>query len=238
MPLYPSRQRQDREFLLGSRLDAILKTSIPRHNKVSIRQSFIMLFATVFLSLFFSLSSAAPVVISSRAACADVMVIFARGTTEPAPIGIVAGPPLQAALKAALKGRTLSFQGVDYPANIPGFLVGGDKQGSKTMADDLTQAADACPDAALVTVGYSQGGQLVHNSAKLLSEDVSKRVKAAVIFGDPDNGQAVAGIDAANTKVICHVGDNICQGGSLILPPHLTYGQDARSAAAFIASRV
>ncbi|KAK7470341.1 hypothetical protein VKT23_001770 [Stygiomarasmius scandens] len=170
--------------------------------------------------------------------CADVMVFFARGTTEAPPIGTVAGPPLQAALKKQLGGQSLSFQGVDYPADIPGFLEGGDKQGSQTMADDITNAASSCPNAKIVSVGYSQGGQLVHNSAKLLSSDVQSRVNAAVIFGDPDNGEAVDGVAAANTKVICHTGDNICAHGDLILPPHLTYGQDAGSAAQFIASKV
>nr|GAT58447.1 cutinase [Mycena chlorophos] len=178
--------------------------------------------------------------VAPRADCADVMVIFARGTTEPAPIGTIVGPPLQSALESALQGtgKTLSFQGVDYPASIQGFLEGGDPQGSQTMANDLTDAANACPNAALVTSGYSQGGQLVHNSAKLISSAVSQRIKAAVIFGDPDDGQAVAGVSAANTDVICHVGDDICAGGDLILPPHLTYGADTPAAAAFIVSKV
>lgn len=57
----------------------------------------------------------------------------------------------------------------------------------------------------------------------------------AVIFGDPDNGQAVQGVSAANTMVICHTGDNICQGGDLILAPHLTYGMNAAQAATFVA---
>ncbi|THU97353.1 alpha/beta-hydrolase, partial [Dendrothele bispora CBS 962.96] len=90
----------------------------------------------------------------------------------------------------------------------------------------------------IVSVGYSQGGQLVHNSAKLLPANVQSRINAAVIFGDPDNGQPVAGVNKANTKVICHNGDNICDGGALILTPHLTYDQDATSAAKFIASKV
>ncbi|KAJ7498489.1 cutinase [Mycena latifolia] len=197
-----------------------------------------MFFATFLPFISLGLFALAAPVVERRAACSDVMVIFARGTTEPAPIGVVAGPPLEAALKTALGGKSLSFQGVDYPASIPGFLEGGDPQGSKTMASDLTNAANSCPNAAIVTVGYSQGGQLVHNSAKQLSADVSSRINAAVIFGDPDNGEAVAGIDAANTKIICHDGDNICQHGDAILPPHLTYGQDAQSAAAFIASKV
>ncbi|KAF7355739.1 Cutinase [Mycena sanguinolenta] len=192
-----------------------------------------------FLALFsLSLFALAAPVVEQRAACSDVMVVFARGTTEVPPIGTVAGPPLEAALKTALGGKTLSFQGVDYPASIPGFLEGGDPQGSTTMATDLTNAATSCPNAAIVTVGYSQGGQLVHNSAKQLSSAVLSRINAAVIFGDPDNGTAVTGIDAANTKVICHTGDDICAHGDLILAPHLTYGEDAGSAAAFIASKV
>ncbi|CAK5262526.1 unnamed protein product [Mycena citricolor] len=182
----------------------------------------------------------APTAHRRQAACADVMVVFARGTTEVAPIGSVVGPPLQSALTSALgaAGKSLSFAGVNYPANVQGFLAGGDPQGSQAMANDLTNAANSCPKASLVTVGYSQGGQLVHNSAKLVSPAVSSRVKAAVIFGDPDNGAPVAGVSAANTNVVCHAGDDICAHGALILLPHLTYGLDAKSAAAFIASKV
>lgn len=51
-----------------------------------------------------------------------------------------------------------------------------------------------------------------------------------------DNGQAVQGVTAAKTKVICHQGDNICQGGDLVLQAHLTYGNDAGTAAQFAAS--
>jgi hypothetical protein len=43
-----------------------------------------------------------------------------------------------------------------------------------------------------------------------------------LIFGDPMNGTAVGSIPAAKTKVICHTGDNICEGGNRVLQPHLT----------------
>ncbi|KAL0564033.1 hypothetical protein V5O48_018021 [Marasmius crinis-equi] len=181
---------------------------------------------------------AAPTEERRQTNCADVMVFFARGTTEAAPIGSVVGPPLRTALAAALGGRSLSFTGVDYPATVAGFLEGGDPQGSRTMAQDLTNAANACPNARLVSSGYSQGGQLVHNSAAMLSSAVSSRIAAVVIFGDPDDGEAVAGISSSRVDVICHAGDNICEHGTLVLPPHLTYGQDTPAAASFIASRV
>ncbi|KAJ7292529.1 cutinase [Mycena rebaudengoi] len=182
------------------------------------------------------LAVAAPV--EERQACSDVIVFFARGTTEAAPIGSIVGPPLQTALRTALGGKSLTFTGVDYAADIAGFLAGGDPTGSRNMANQLTNAAASCPNAALVTSGYSQGGQLVHNSAKLISASVAARIKAAVIFGDPDNGQFVQGVSAANTEIICHLGDNICDHGVLVLGPHLTYGLDAGTAASFIASHV
>ncbi|KAJ6555197.1 cutinase [Mycena vulgaris] len=194
------------------------------------------LITLVALSLF---ALAAPVAEERAAdACTDVIVFFARGTTEAPPIGSVIGPPMQTALQAALGGKSLTFTGVDYAADIPGFLVGGDPAGSARMAQDLTNAAASCPNAALVSSGYSQGGQLVHNSAKQLSASVAARIKAVVIFGDPDNGQSVQGVSSSNVKVICHVGDDICLHGDLVLLPHLTYGRDIPAAVSFIASKV
>jgi len=193
-------------------------------------------------SLFFALAlalfgSCAPTP-DTAAACADVIVIFARGTDEPAPIGTIVGPPLESALTADLGGISLSFQGVDYSASIAGFLEGGDPAGSATMATMLTNAATSCPSAAIVSSGYSQGAQLVHNSAKLITSEVSARINAVVMFGDPDDGQPVAGVSANIVDVFCHVGDDICLGGDLVLPPHLTYGVNAPAAAEFITSLV
>ncbi|KAJ7069486.1 cutinase [Mycena amicta] len=171
-------------------------------------------------------------------ACTDVIVFFARGTTESGTIGTVIGPPLQTAIQNAIGSKTLTFTGVPYAADIPGFLEGGDPAGSATMAQMLTSAASSCPSAKLVSSGYSQGGQLVHNSAKLISSSVAARISAVVIFGDPDNGQAVQGVPSSKVDVICHAADNICMGGDLVLPAHLTYGIDVPGAAAFVAARV
>ncbi|KAE9406519.1 cutA, cutinase A [Gymnopus androsaceus JB14] len=195
-------------------------------------------FKSLFVAIALSLSAFAAPTHEARQACADVIVIFARGTTEPAPIGILVGPPLETALTAVLGGRSLSFQGVDYPASIAGFLEGGDPAGSQTMANDLTSAVNSCPDAKIVSAGYSQGGQLVHNSAKLISAAVAKRINAVVIFGDPDFPQPVAQVSSSIVDVDCHVGDDICAGGDLILEPHLTYGADTPAAAAFIVSKI
>ena len=58
-----------------------------------------------------------------------------------------------------------------------------------------------------------------------------------VIFGDPDNGDPVAHIPSSKVLVICHAGDNICQGGILVLSSHLDYAQDANVAATFVKRR-
>ena len=71
---------------------------------------------------------------SSSAACGDITVVFARGTTEPGDVGVIAGPPFFDEIEDRLGGgKKLVVQGVDYPANVQGFLAGGDAQGSKTM---------------------------------------------------------------------------------------------------------
>lgn len=78
----------------------------------------------------------------------------------------------------------------------------------------------------------------MHNAADMLSADDAAWVSSAVIFGDPNNGKAVGAVPAANTMVICHTGDLICAGTSVILAPHLTYGADGASAAQFVMSNM
>ncbi|KFX96247.1 hypothetical protein V495_03604 [Pseudogymnoascus sp. VKM F-4514 (FW-929)] len=175
--------------------------------------------------------------LTDGSACKAVTVIFARGTTESGNVGSLAGPPFFSALATAIGTDNLAVQGVEYPADIAGFLAGGDAGGSKKMAELVGQAMTQCPDTKVVMSGYSQGGQLVHNAAEQLSADSSAKVSAVVIFGDPDDGDAVGSIPAANVDVICHDGDNICDGGILILAPHLTYSMDAGAAAAFVKGR-
>lgn len=87
--------------------------------------------------------------------------------------------------------------------------------------------------------GYSQGAVMAHQAADELGEAVmGKSVVAFVMFGDPNQHEAVSGIDASRVKVFCHVGDDACNHGALLLPPHLTYGFDANEAAQFIKAQL
>ncbi len=76
----------------------------------------------------------------------------------------------------------------------------------------------------------------------LLPASTMAQVSSVVIFGDPgklsllflppakqlsnsvpDFGEAVVGAASSKTKVICHIDDNICQHGDLVLFAHRTY---------------
>lgn len=65
--------------------------------------------------------------------CGAVTVIYARGTTEPGNVGVLVGPPFFDALKSRIDAGNVVVQGVNYPASIEGFLVGGDSGGARTM---------------------------------------------------------------------------------------------------------
>ncbi|KXH66676.1 cutinase [Colletotrichum salicis] len=173
-------------------------------------------------------------------ACRKVTLIWARGTTQSGNVGEAGseGPVFFNALAGLVGTSNLAVQGVDYSASILGFLAGGDAAGSTTMANLVARAVTQCPSTKIVMSGYSQGGQLVHNAASKLTAAQTARVSAVLIFGDPFDGQAVGSIPASKVKVICHDGDNICDGGIIITADHRNYEQDAPAAAAFVAGLV
>ncbi|KAF8665369.1 hypothetical protein AX16_000388 [Volvariella volvacea WC 439] len=173
-----------------------------------------------------------------RQNCADVTVFFARGTGEVEPIGTVVGPPFLTALRVALPGRSINFIGVDYPAVVGGFLIGGSPEGAANMANGVTSVANACSNTKIVISGYSQGAQVTHLAAARLSSAVQQRVNAAVVFGDPKRGEPFPGVINGRSITFCAFGDLICSGSAIILPPHLSYGSDAPAAANFVRSRV
>jgi predicted esterase len=61
---------------------------------------------------------------------------------------------------------------------VQGFLAGGDANGSKLMAQLIGQAQTKCPNTKVVISGYSQGGQLVHNAAKMLNATTATAVSS------------------------------------------------------------
>lgn len=92
--------------------------------------------------------------LTNGSGCKAMTVIFARGTTETGNVGTLTGPPFFDAMAKAVGASNLAVQGVDYPADIPGFLAGGDATGSATMAKLVSQATTQCPNTKVVMSGY------------------------------------------------------------------------------------
>lgn len=62
--------------------------------------------------------------------CADVTVVFARGTCDPGNVGALVGPPFLNAVKKAIgSSKSVTFQGVEYPASVDGYLRADPKAG-------------------------------------------------------------------------------------------------------------
>ncbi|KAH8883091.1 cutinase [Thozetella sp. PMI_491] len=172
--------------------------------------------------------------------CRAVTLIYARGTTQAGNVGDAAavGPLFFNALAALIGESNLAVQGVTYAADIIGFLQGGDPAGSKLMASLVSTAATQCPNTKIVLSGYSQGGQLVHNAAANLTTALTNKINSVLIFGDPDDGQAVGSIPSSKVKIICHDGDLICDGTIIVTSQHTNYQQDVGTAASWVAGKV
>ncbi|KAL4804166.1 cutinase-domain-containing protein [Aspergillus unguis] len=160
--------------------------------------------------------------------CKELTFIFARGTSEMGNMGSVVGPKVGQELNS-LTGNKAAIQGVDYPADAAGNAQMGASGGPK-MASLVKQAKEQCPDTKIVLGGYSQGAMVVHNAAGSLS---SGQVVGAVTFGDPFKSQKPDNIE--QFKTFCASGDPVCLNGSNVMA-HLSYGDDAATAAKFLVS--
>lgn len=101
---------------------------------------------------------------SAAPTCADVHVLFARGTAETAPPLGVTGIAFENALRNRIKGDSIRVEAVHYRASSDF----GDKlafaetfvNGVKRAQKRIKQIAAACPKTDIVVGGYSQGGAL------------------------------------------------------------------------------
>jgi cutinase len=104
--------------------------------------------ASVFAALT-ALCSVGAAPASAAPKCSDIEVVFARGTDEPAGIGVV-GKSLVDNLRPMVKGKSISAYAVKYPASWDFLQVAA---GANDASKHIQSVAAACPDTKIVLGG-------------------------------------------------------------------------------------
>jgi cutinase-like protein len=153
---------------------------------------------------------------SASAACPAVEVVFARGRTEPAGVGILGN-----AFISALRSKTnknIGVYAVRYPADNEIDV------GANDMSAHVQSMANTCPDTRLVLGGYSLGAAVTDVVLAVpfeffgfknpLPGGMDQHVAAVALFG---NGSQWAGpitnfnpIYNDRTIDLCHGADPVC----------------------------
>ncbi|KAI1643201.1 carbohydrate esterase family 5 protein [Daldinia loculata] len=122
------------------------------------------------------------------AQCADLAVIFARGTFDKGNLGPWVGGPFRDALVSGSTGINLAIQGVstdNYPADLAGYVEEGGSSGCATsIGESVQKYVSYCPDSKVAIWGWSQGAQCAHKALGELDSAVAN-VIALGVFGDP-----------------------------------------------------
>lgn len=197
---------------------------------------------------------------AAAAACPDIDVVFARGTTEPPGVGRV-GQAFVDALRDEVGTETVDVYAVNYPASTD-FPTG--VQGVVDGSTHVATVAATCPNTKLVLGGYSQGaavmgfvtgdavpaGYRVPPGTPLpLPSGVADRVAAVALFGKP-SPKLMSGIGAPavplgsayvnKTIDLCAGGDPICsvEGGNSAAHSMYAGNGMVQQAADYVAKRL
>ena len=197
-------------------------------------------------------TAAAPV--AAAAACPDVEVIFARGTSDKPGIGAT-GRSFVDALKRKLLGKHMTVYAVNYPASWN--FSKSTTQGAVDANRRVQYVAEICPQTKIVLGGMSQGAGVIDLIAigkrtiwffkpAPLPDAMVNHVAAIAVFGNPSRDVPTLGPltqispqYGSRTIDLCAFGDPYCSRGSNYLA-HLSYPWNGmvNEAATFVARRV
>jgi len=188
------------------------------------------------VSLAATVAVAAPVA-EKRQGCTYGFV-FARGSTEPSPLGILIGPSLQSSLRGLLPGMQ-TFP-VGYAASIMTNISMDrtDAASIKKGVEAFQSAASKCK--VIVAGGYSQGAAVMHNAiSKGVTADIKGKIAGVALFGDTRNLQDkghIPNFPTEKSKVWCNASDGVCGGMLNVNMGHLSYsGAQINEAARYLA---
>jgi cutinase len=183
---------------------------------------------------------------ANAAACPDVEVVFARGTTEPPGVGGI-GQAFVDALRSNVGGRAVGVYAVNYPASND--FVRSTPAGADDASAHLRSMAANCPNTRMVLGGYSQGAAVIDLATTATPEAVD-HVAAAALFGAPSSSfsdtlspgplPTIGAPYSGKTINLCVPNDPICFEGGRDMRAHGAYVQTGMvaQAAAFAADHL
>ena len=193
------------------------------------------------------LSAPFGVAAASADQCADVDVVFARGTNEPPGMGFI-GQAFADSLGAQLPGRSLAVYAVNYPASDD--YLRSSSAGSDDATTHVENLVAGCPNTKIVLGGYSQGAAVIELSTSVMPPRVADHVAAVALFGRPSSaysGSLVGGLPlptisplyVSKTIDLCLPDDPICSSGANMMA-HVSYvpSGTANQAATFAVERL
>lgn len=156
--------------------------------------------------------------------CADIEVVFARGTDEPPGIGKV-GKSFVEALRPMVKGQSVSTYAVKYPATWD-FMKAA--VGANDMSKRIQTIVAQCPKTKIVLGGYSQGAAVVDVVATApiaglgytapLPATAVPHIASVVVFGNPSARignplTRMSTVFGPRTADLCAPADPVCSLG-------------------------
>ncbi|RPB02225.1 alpha/beta-hydrolase, partial [Choiromyces venosus 120613-1] len=144
--------------------------------------------------------------------CADVIVIWARGTGNTGNIGSALGRCFFTYLKGNLDYTVIGQGVLPYSANVMGFLKGGCSRGARSMVMMVMLAVEQCPQSKIVLGGFSQGAQVLRKAVERIPASISGNIVAVVSFSDAKEGKPLDGVLKDRHVSFCYDGDWVCDG--------------------------
>src|SRR5271156_6041221 len=231
----------------GNEMTSTITPLVTRVSAVTARAALSTVFTALAVAAILTgaLASSTPLASAADDSCANIQVVFARGTNEAPGVGAT-GQAFVDALNARLPGKTVDVYAVDYPASLD---FGRATDGIVDASTKIASIATSCPTTKIVLGGYSQGAAVAGYTTTdavpagfalpagitgPMSPAIAPHVAAVVLFGTPDSWflnlvdhdappLTIGHPYATKTLQLCATGDPVCFPGGLDRGAHSSY---------------
>lgn len=171
--------------------------------------------------------------------CAKYEFIYARGSSEPSPLGYHVGPKLVNELYNQLgdSKEDILVVGLDWQATFD--VPTSPLAGMERLEERVKRRAKQCPDMSFALAGYSQGAHAIRGALQNLTKH-KNQIKAIAVYGDPLSSIGWPNYYAGRVLNLCNPGDRGCGGNGIVR--HFVYEMSGSklhvAAGEFIAEKI